>query len=187
MNVPTLSLRETQDQQVFTALMWALSRPGEEQTFDAEGQSALVLVGQALLDLETRFFTSDPVLRAVFLRLGAKAQNEQQATYHFYPSLSKTELDSIQRAPVGSLIYPEGGATLVLSAQLGKGLGLQLSGPGIQGKRRLRVASIPEPFWYLRNNAVAFPVGWDVFLLEQLGSQVRLVGIPRSTTLEVIP
>lgn len=187
MNVPILSPRETQDQQVFTALMWALSHPGEEQTFVAEGKSGLELVGQALLDLETGFFTPDPILRTAFLRLGARAQAEIQAAYHFYSCITKEHLNSVQLAPVGTPPHPEGGATLVLNARLDKGLVLRITGPGIQGFRKLRVGGIPEPFWSLRNNAVAFPVGWDVFLLEQTQQQVRLLGIPRSSHVEVIP
>lgn len=187
MNIPTLSAREAQDQQVFTALMWALTRPGEEQTFAAEERSGLELVGQALLDIETPFFSTDPILRAAFLRLGAKAQTEGTATYHFYTSIAQSALNSIQLAPLGTPLHPEKGASLFLAARISKGIELKLSGPGIQKFRRLRVGGIPEPFWHLRNKAVAFPVGWDVFLLEQHGPQVRMIGIPRSSKVEVVP
>lgn len=195
MNTPTLSPQETQDHAVFMALMWALSQPGEVQTiavgddYGLEGirtadsaWPSLEAVGKALLDLETSFFTPDPALLQTFTRLGARAESPEKAAYQFFPLLDETALETIAQASVGTLLYPDHAATIVVVGELGKGPKLHLRGPGIKDVNEIRV-DLPQSFWSLRDQKISFPLGWDVLLISGQG---KLIGVPRSSKVEVI-
>jgi hypothetical protein len=76
------------------------------------------------------------------------------------------------------------------TAQAALGLGgvgnvvLQLRGPGVDGTRRVLVEGAGrELFEALSGANSAFPVGIDTWLVDKEG---RLVGLPRSTTIEVV-
>jgi alpha-D-ribose 1-methylphosphonate 5-triphosphate synthase subunit PhnH len=185
---------ETQARSVFTQLMWALSYPGRQ--FSLPGQSAhaspaatfnnCVAIAHTLLDLETTFFTPDAQLANALVRTGARQIGAESAAYHFYPTLETLQdatalLTHAGAASVGTLLYPDQAATLVVACKLGTGASLRLCGPGINGEREVRVGGLPASFWHLRAERVIYPLGWDLFLLD--GDQV--VGLPRTTILEI--
>lgn len=196
---PVFSAQEAQERETFLALMWALSRPGEPKTFGGgsgledtsasvsaiarTGVPSLESVGKAVLDLETSFYTGDEGLRKVFERLGARFLEPEAAAYQFYPSVGERELGALREAPVGMLLSPEQSATVVVNCTFGSGVKLRLSGPGVQGSREIVVDGLPLEFWTLRDERVAFPLGWDVFLVS---ANNQVVGIPRSTKVEVV-
>jgi len=167
---------------VFMALMRALSRPGEVQTLEARGEHGLEAVGKALLDLETSFYTPDPPLHHTFLRLGARADSPEKAAYLFFPLIDAAALEAVTQASVGSLLYPDHAATVVAGAALENGPRLHLRGPGIKDFKVIQ-ADLPQHFWTLRNQRIAFPLGWDLILIS---SEWKLIGIPRSTKVEVL-
>ena len=136
MAVPILSEQESRSQQTFTALMWALSRPGEIQHFtpletDATGLETLA---QTVLDLETSFFTPDTGLCSKFKKTGAHVEPANQAIYQFYPAISLEQLFLLESSPIGTLLNPDQSATLVIACEFAPGLKLELSGAGIQDK-----------------------------------------------------
>ena len=188
MNTPVLSENEARSQQTFTTLMWALSRPGEVQTFTPleHDVTGLETIAQTVLDLETSFFTPDTALCSKLKRTGAHCQPANRAAYQFYPSLELEQLFLLESVPIGTLLNPHQSATLVIACEFGVGVKLELSGPGIQDKSRLEVAGLPLEFFNLRNRVVSFPLGWDVLLASRNLSEVKLVGIPRSTQLELL-
>lgn len=216
MNTPTLSPQEAQDHAVFMALMWAMSRPGEVQTFEARtearlrestefsgtlpggtslwpgGENALEAVGKALLDLETSFYSPDPTLHQTFIRLGAWAESPEKAAYQFYTVMDEAALESISRASVGTLLFPEQAAAIVVIAEMNNGSRLRLRGPGIKNFNEVQV-ELPNHFWSLRNERVSYPLGWDVLILfpspaRGVGAEEleQVIAIPRSVQLEVI-
>lgn len=188
MAVPTLTEQESHSQQTFTALMWALSRPGEVQRFtplemDATGLETLA---ETVLDLETSFFTPDTTLCSKFKKTGAHCEAADKAAYQFYPSVSLEQLFLLESAPIGTLLYPDQSATLVIACEFAPDLTLELSGAGIQDKTRLEVAALPLEVFKLRNRVVSFPLGWDLLLVARDKTDCKLVGIPRSTKLEIL-
>ena len=188
MNTPILGEPESRTQQTFTALMWALSRPGEIQHFSPleHDQTGLQTIAETVLDLETSFFTPDTALCFNLKRTGAHCKAADQAAYQFYPSLELEQLFLLESAPIGTLLNPDHSATLVLACEFGTGLKLELSGAGVQDKTRLEVAGLPAKFFKLRNHIVSFPLGWDVLLASRMNTEIKLVGIPRSTQLEIL-
>lgn len=172
--------REARTQQVFTALMWALSYPGQIQTLP-ENVPPFLSIGETLVDLETSYYTTNPELDEQFARLGARSKQVAQALYQFYPRFSDALLPLLQNAPVGTYLSPDSSATLVLGATIGSGYPLRLTGPGIQQETILDVNGISPRFWELRKEKNVYPMGWDIFLVQ--GNQV--VGLPRTTQVEV--
>jgi alpha-D-ribose 1-methylphosphonate 5-triphosphate synthase subunit PhnH len=101
--------------------------------------------------------------------------------YQFYPTLTEHDQDALRQAPIGTYEVPDQAATLVIGCGLESGTRLRLIGPGINGSTELRVSDLPRWFWPLRAERIRYPLGWDVFLV---GGD-RVVGLPRTTTVEV--
>jgi alpha-D-ribose 1-methylphosphonate 5-triphosphate synthase subunit PhnH len=188
MVVPILTEQESRSQQTFTALMWALSRPGEVQYFKAleMDTTGLETISDTVLDLETSFFTPDTLLCSKFKKTGAHCVSANQAAYQFYPAISLEQLFLLESAPIGTLLNPDHSATLVIACEFVPGLKLELSGAGIQDKTKLEVAGLPLELFKLRNRVVSFPLGWDLLLVARDQDNCKLVGIPRSSKLEIL-
>lgn len=164
--------------------MNALSHPG--QTFELELAidalpHNLLAIGESLLDLETSFFTSNLELGEALTRTSARSETPDSAEYHFYPVLTPAMLEMVQVAPVGDMVYPDRGATLIIGCRFNCGPTLKLSGPGIQSEETFRVNSLPVDFWSLRAETIRYPLGWDIFLVHDN----QVVGIPRTTEITI--
>ena len=105
----------------------------------------------------------------------------ENAAYQIWPTLKAQDMELIRKAPIGTMVYPDSSASIYIGCELGIGLALQLSGPGIEGTLELKVTGIPESFWKLRNEYAVYPLGWDVFLVH--GDKVT--AIPRSTEVKI--
>ncbi|MEJ5269668.1 MAG: phosphonate C-P lyase system protein PhnH [Hydrogenophilus sp.] len=166
-------------QRVFRELVEAFSRPGDIRDLSAwiDGAGALRAVLATLMDGEVTL--ADPheqVAPADWPLLQAKRATTEQARY--------VTADGC-RAPdflpaLGSLESPEFGATVLIQVdRLGRGeMALELSGPGIDGQRKLGLGGL-HPDW-LRRRAewvAHFPLGVDLLLLDAH----RIVALPRTT------
>ncbi|NJN16962.1 MAG: phosphonate C-P lyase system protein PhnH [Oscillochloris sp.] len=178
---PMRYAEETRSQQVFQALLWALSYPGRRQALP-NSDDPFVAIGATLIDLETTFFTPDHDLARRLGFSGARPAPISSAMYQFFPDLGKADLETLAAAPTGSYTYPDTGATLVLGCTFDSGTLLRLRGPGIPGTTEILVGGLPETFWDLRREVIHYPLGWEVFLVA--GN--RVVGIPRSCVVEVL-
>ncbi|MFN8529820.1 MAG: phosphonate C-P lyase system protein PhnH [Anaerolineae bacterium] len=173
---PPYTPSEALARETFLALMWSLSYPGRIHTLPDSGPP-FESIAHALLDLETTFYTPEAALANVLAHNGARAFPPETAAYHFYPAV--TDLASIRAASVGTLLYPDRSATLFVDCTLNADDGdlFILTGPGINGETRVRVAGLPREFWAIREQRCRFPLGWDVYLIDQS----RVIGLPRST------
>ncbi|MBX3015653.1 MAG: phosphonate C-P lyase system protein PhnH [Caldilineaceae bacterium] len=188
--LPSSTVSESMARATFQGLLAALSNPG--RVFTLSGPTSwhsCQQIGQALLDLETSFFTPDPALAAVLAQSGARALAAAQAAYHFFPDSAAfapptvaQSLATLAESAVGLITDPDEGATIIVACHLGKGRLLQLRGPGIAQSQPLRVAGLPTEFWRLRAAKIVYPLGIDLFLVD--GSQ--LVGLPRTTLTELL-
>lgn len=159
----------------FSALMWAFSYPG--QTRALEG--GFVAIADALLDLETSAYTNDAALETHLRSIGAKLKALEDAEYVFLPAL--TNLKLLRDVRRGTTLSPDHAATLILGASLETGTLLHLTGPGIQTALERRI-DLPLEFWQIREEVIAYPIGWDVLVVD--GS--RVMGVPRTTRIEVL-
>lgn len=180
---PTYTAEEAQTRETFLALMWALSYPGRVYTLPQTDLNPFELVADALLDIETSFYTTDDTLTPHLSRNGARALPPDQAAYHFYSVLNESALSAVEQANVGTLLYPDSSATLFINCTLAAGSPLELSGPGIPPgtPQTIHVSGVPTSFWALRQRGIHYPLGWDVYLLDGL----QVVGLPRTTAITV--
>lgn len=179
MSFPPYTPAEAQSRETFLALMWALSYPGRVHVLP-EGLDTFSLIAETLLDLETSYFTRDDSLAAMLVRTGAHARDVIEAAYHFYTHLTEDNFPYLRQASVGTMLYPDTGVTLVVGCTLGEGTEFVLNGPGVNGQQIIQVAGVPDAFWTLRDSVCRYPLGWDVFLVDDR----KVIGLPRSTRLE---
>jgi alpha-D-ribose 1-methylphosphonate 5-triphosphate synthase subunit PhnH len=179
MGISTYTFTEAQTRETFLALMWAFSYPGRPRMLPTG--AAFTAIGDALLDLETNYFTPDPELHRMLARTGARSLSPYQAAYHFYPVMKESTLNYVKGASVGTMLYPDQAATLIIGCMLGSGARLRMTGSSIKESVTLAVEGIPPEFWALRDRVSRFPLGWDIYLLD--GDQ--MVGIPRSVRVEM--
>lgn len=91
----------------------------------------------------------------------------------------------LMELPRGTAWAPHTAALLCLAVgRLGEGPRLlRLRGPGIDGSRDLPVAGLGDEALAARADALAYPLGFDILLIDAAG---RVAGLPRTTTIEVL-
>ena len=174
---PTPSAFEARTNATYEALMWALARPGLSRTLPEAGQAGIL---EALIDRECAVHCTRPEMAAQAARTGAALVSPDAADHVFCDALADTDL--LARLRMGSDLYPEEGATLVVNARIGSGARLRLSGPGCDGLVPLQLGGLPDGFWAERARVMRYPMGFELFVLD--GAEV--MGIPRSTEVEVL-
>jgi alpha-D-ribose 1-methylphosphonate 5-triphosphate synthase subunit PhnH len=176
---PVYTPEEAHTRQTFLALMWAFSYPG--RVHDLPIGDAFTAIADTLLDLETSYYTPNGDLALALSRTGARALPPDRAAYHFYPTLDYAMLPTVKSASIGTLMYPDQSATLIIGCRLGVGQTFLLEGPGIPKgtQQAIQVEGIPAEFWQLRSAANRYPRGWDIYLV----SDAQIIGLPRTTQL----
>lgn len=174
---PQPSAFETRSNATYEALIWALSRPGLLRTLPDAGQAPIC---EALIDRECSVHCAPSDLAEQAARAGAALVAFPQADHVFLPALPRAE--ALRDLRIGSDLYPEEGATLVLDATLGSGTRLRLTGPGVEGAVEVAVDGLPEGFWQERARVMRYPMGFELFLVDG----ARVLGVPRSTHVEVL-
>lgn len=164
----------------FEELMWALARPGLERRLPVAGFHA---VAEALIDRECTFHVADdPGLSELLLLTGAKPVSIEKADYVFAPVATAENVATLSGLKIGTLAYPDEAATLFASGRFGTGQALRLSGPGLLGSVTIRIDGIHPSFWAMREKSIRYPLGWDLYFADG----ERLIGLPRSTKIEVL-
>lgn len=170
-------------QRVFRELVEAFSRPGDISDMGscAAGATAQRAVLAALMDGEMTL--ADP-----HGQIDAADWPLLQATPGVTESARYIVADG-RRAPdfqpvLGSLESPEFGATVLVEIDhVGEGaLSLELSGPGVDGRRTLCLAGL-HPAWLARRAdwVGGFPLGVDLLLCDA----TRIVALPRTTRMAI--
>lgn len=177
MGLPQPTPDDLRDTAAFEALMWAMARPGTVHSLP-EGMADLAL---ALLDRETRAHVEDPALARRIAATGAALVTPDRAD-HAFCATAEGAMAALAVLPVGSALYPDEGATLVMPATIDAGVHLRLTGPGIEGQATLRLGGLPAGLLDLRSARCRYPEGIDLVLVDGR----RLVGLPRSTAVEVL-
>ncbi|MDX2163187.1 MAG: phosphonate C-P lyase system protein PhnH [bacterium] len=172
---PPYTPAEARARETFLALMWSFSYPGRVYSLP-DGKTAVESIAETLLDLETSFYTPDSALEPALSRHSARSLPPQTAAYHFYPHLRTADMETVESASIGTLLYPDRAATLFIGCTLDAGETLTLSGPGVNGSLSVHVSGLPDEFWALREKRRRYPLGWDMYLIDDL----RVIGLPRS-------
>ena len=174
---PLPDAAETRANATFDAILWALSRPGLPRALPEAGEGVLI---EALLDRECQVYAGDPLLIPLIGQTGARLVDIALADHVFLGRL--TDLTLLGHCAVGSDLYPDDGATVVLRASLGSGDRLRLTGPGVRDAVDVQIGGLPGGFWHRRAELLRYPMGFDLLVLD--GD--RIIGLPRSTSIEVL-
>lgn len=175
--MPRPTESETQDNAAFGALLWALSLPGVPRLLPVPGEASIIA---AIVDRECRAYAAHPQLVPQIRRTGAKITELHHADHVFLGAL--TSIDVLGVLAIGSDLYPDGGATVVIRARIGAGQAFRFSGPGIDGETVVQLDGLPEGFWAARAERIRYPMGFELYCVD--GAQV--LGVPRSTVVEVL-
>ena len=172
-HLPVYSQSEAAQHATFAALMGALSTPG--RIYDLPTGDAFDLIADALLDLETSWYTPNPALGERLIQTGARALTADTAAYHFYTGA--LELYIVAQAYIGNMLYPDSAATLIIACDfnLGDNSTQVWTGPGIKGTHHSSLG-LSDEFWALREQNT-YPLGWDVIFTDGR----RVMGLPRTT------
>lgn len=180
-----------QSQQVFRRALTALSEPGTLQTVPVSDAPAGVSIAAyqlclALLDAETPLWIApslrtDALMSALRFHCGCAIVAEPGLAEF---ALTTPEFDGdLTQFAQGSHEYPDRSTTLIVQVEsLEVTTNWTLSGPGIEGERKVGIAGL-DPRWpgMLTQNRQRFPCGVD--LLFTAGN--RLMGLPRTTRVEI--
>jgi alpha-D-ribose 1-methylphosphonate 5-triphosphate synthase subunit PhnH len=181
-------------QEHYRLLLDCMARPGKinimpemELTIPKGIHAAGALVGFALLNADVTYFVEGlaafEVSRYLLVNTSARPVALEEADYIFLDGSAPAEL--LLQLKVGTLPYPEQGATVVVATDGlgGEGLALSLSGPGVLGERKLSVAGLDRSFFeVLATINSEFPLGVDVILTD---GERRVACIPRSTKVRI--
>lgn len=170
-------------QRVFRELVEAFSRPGDIRDLSTcvDGASAQRTVLATLMDGEMTL--ADPhgqIAEVDWPLLQAKPGATEIARY----VVAKGHRAPDFQPPLGSLESPELGSTILIEVDsVGQGaLSLDLAGPGVDGRRALRLAGL-HPDWLTRRAdwVGGFPLGVDLLLSDT----TRIVALPRTTRIRI--
>jgi len=187
MHTETISLDhnlERANRHNFRASLEALARPGAVYLLEPVLGSGLLAMASLLLFGETTYFYQGNrdfgIIRAT---CGTTSARVEEADYIF---ADKENLEILQKAKEGASESPELGATLLFgwTGQEGRKTGVCLSGPGVQGILETSLPLSPEFIRRLQEKNEQFPLGVDLYLI---GSDHSLLGLPRTTRIEVLP
>lgn len=180
-----------ESQQVFRRVLTALSEPGTLQNLPVkespEGvHNASYQICLALLDAQTPLWIAPSLKTATLVsalrfHCGCRLVDEPgQAEF----ALITPDFDGdLTRFAQGSHEYPDRSTTLIVQVEsLNAASDWTLSGPGIDGVRRVGIAGL-DPRWsgMLDENRRRFPCGVDFLFTAGPG----LMGLPRTTHVEV--
>jgi alpha-D-ribose 1-methylphosphonate 5-triphosphate synthase subunit PhnH len=186
------------NQHLFRVVLDALANPGTVrplivhplvartgQLFNPWLASVLV----TLLDHEVSLHVDgDPTLGEFLHRRTRVALTDAGSASFVVASAAAMPADLPERLRVGSLAYPDDGATFLLEVdgfgpESPAGIDLRLTGPGIEHERMLHVTGLPAAFVESRARSnVGYPMGIDVLLFDGSGN---VVGLPRTTDVAV--
>ena len=188
--MPTVSLFEAaplpgfaqpvhEAQQTFRALLAAMARPGLIVPVPATPTRPEPLYGSSaalaltLFDMDTPVWLDEPARRdevESYLRFHCGCPVPSPPEFSCFALFTRsgfeTGPDELIRFPAGDAAYPDRSATLIIQVPaLGQGERHVLQGPGIQGRKTLRVQGLGSSFWEARDlYAGLFPLGYDTIL-----------------------
>jgi len=161
----------------------AMARPGEIQPITPLFGSGLLAMASVLLYAEVSCFYQGnldfELIRAI---CGARTACREMADYLFFDSPDPAELAEVK---TGTAESPEQGATLLFDCSYPghEETKVRLSGPGIDGTKKITLPVTAIFLARLAEKNESFPMGIDLFFIDRNN---MLFGLPRTTRIEVI-
>ena len=150
---------------------------------------ATAWIALALFSTDCSFYVQEEGAVAEFLRRETLAKPAAIEQAEFLLLTDANQFHDLSRASIGTLPYPDLGATVVLAvtaisvAPIPGSLRLLLRGPGIEKEATVFVVGAPEElFVLLANHNAEFPLGVDTYLTcDSLSAGPCVLALPRST------
>jgi alpha-D-ribose 1-methylphosphonate 5-triphosphate synthase subunit PhnH len=189
----------------YRTLLQCTARPGTIGLLDdvalktsSQLNRATTLIALALFSGDTWFYLAqgeEPALQFIQGETAAQPATAERAEFLIFPDLNRPDarwLDGLRQARLGTLAYPDLGATIVFqvaaisSTPLPGSLRLTLTGPGIEETAAVFVQGAPETmFESLREQNAEFPLGVDAFLTcDSHASGPCVLALPRTTRVQ---
>ena len=186
---------------LFRSIFDGMSRPGKINQLSAVGITppeaitrAAALVAFSLLNDDVSVMLAEPSERvADYLRGNTAVRESSVDSADFIIGNADTTLSLIEQSKEGEPLYPEKSATFILMVDdmstepVTRGMALSLSGPGIDGTKKIFVSGISEK--WLKERAeknCEFPLGIDVIMTCEKGDDCFVSCLPRTTQVEVV-
>ncbi|MGB3329230.1 MAG: phosphonate C-P lyase system protein PhnH [Thermomicrobiales bacterium] len=184
-------------QQTFRRVLDALAQPGQVQQLAAHPAlagtfgdrphlrwpaSLLLMLVDHEVSLAVTLATGGEELESAVRRRTRVATSPVERADTIVCDVDTLTPDLVTAIRRGSLEYPDDGAILLLLVDdllAGGQRSVTLSGPGIDGTRRIALPGFTPETLAAREEAVAaYPMGIDILILDRQG---RLIGLPRTT------
>ena len=161
----------------------ALSHPGKIYSVTPLFDSGLLAMASVLLYSEVTYHYQGALnFQVVAALTGAGISPIEHADYFFS---DRPDRLALQKAKSGTAESPEDSATLLFQCNdLTTGTQVILSGPGIDGSFITRLPMQADFIEHFQEKNSSFPNGVDLFLIDMAH---RIVGLPRTVHIEVIP
>jgi alpha-D-ribose 1-methylphosphonate 5-triphosphate synthase subunit PhnH len=186
--LPGFSAPVADAQRVFQACMRAMSRPGRVVALEVAlappppltPEIAAVLL--ALTDHETKVWLDPTAARTrpvtEFLTFHTSARiTSDLGDADFVVATNGTQMPPLARLPQGTPEFPDRAATLLVQTAGFRTTGLQIEGPGIDGRVEIGFDGLSADFaTQMAGNRAAYPCGIDLIL----AAPGAIVGLPRS-------
>ena len=182
----------------YRALLDSMARPGKINALDyaplkppAGFDDASAYVALALLDADVSFSalrSTEGVAEYLISNTNSKEASPTAAEFQFTDGARAAE--AIAQAKPGTLLYPDTGATIVVSVQelstepIPESVRLTMQGPGIKERAHLWVKGIhPIALDQLQEKNQEYPLGVDVVFCCGSGpGKAKLACIPRTSS-----
>lgn len=178
-----------QTQALFGVLMQAMAHPGRVLPAGDPGDLPLLDgICATLLDQEVGLAVIGPgdqdvLVQSLVLLTGCRQAPLAEAD--FVIVIGGTSQAALDQVRVGSLEYPDQGATLIYPVDglnTGRGIALELRGPGIRDAQKLRIHGMDQQdLRQLRVVNSRFPLGIDLLVC----TADHVAALPRSTTIHI--
>ena len=184
-------------QRTFRVVLDALARPGTVQRLpvaagDAPVNPWLAAVLVTLLDHEVSlavepFEGAEGVAQYARQRTAVPLVPAERADF-VVAAWDRLDPQLPTRLRQGSLAYPNDSATLLIlvpsfdQSNGGEGLLLDLAGPGVPSRHRVRVGGLRPALFETRDEVAEYPCGIDLILIDPSG---QIAALPRSTAIRV--
>lgn len=167
----------------FRNCLEAMARPGQRQEITPLFGSSLLAMASVFLYAEvSHYYKSELDFELIGAICGSPLAPQEQADYLF---LDTPLFETVAAAKIGTSENPEESATLIFSYtrdQLRSGTAAVLEGPGISGRSAVELPVDSIFLQELSRKNSDFPLGVDLFFI---GSDDSLIGLPRTTRIEV--
>lgn len=168
----------------FRSALEALARPGSDQVVEPLFDSPLLAMASVLLYAEvSHHYRGQLDFELIRALCGSPSYEAAAADYLFFDTPST---EGVSSAKPGTVENPEKSATLIFaysSSQVRGGSRVRLTGPGIQEAADILLPVDHTFIKALQEKNDNFPLGVDLFFV---GDDQRLLGLPRTTTIEVV-